>query len=95
MTVRVAKVAMEDHPFFVVMDLVVPFIGGADFLSRLGTQTWNWQQSTLVIKGQRLRLESMYRTSRKLDAPQKEVPSCRVLRSGVCFTSNLTWELSG
>ena len=90
MTVRVAKVAVEDHPFFVVRDLAVPFIGGADFLSHLDTQTWDWQQSALVIKGQRLSLGSMYRTSRKLDAPRKEVPSCRVfvkeavkIRSGV------------
>ena len=67
MTVLLGKAVINDHPFQVVRNLVVPLSGGADFLSRLGRQSWDWANSTLTVQGQSLKIEEMYRSARSLD----------------------------
>ena len=41
MTVRAGGLVINIHPFLVVRNLIVPLIGGVDFLTQLGTQTWD------------------------------------------------------
>ena len=37
MAVRAEGLVINNHPFLVVRNLIIPFIGGVDFLSQLGT----------------------------------------------------------
>ena len=78
MTVRAGGLVINKRPFLVVRNLIVPFIGGVDFLSQLGTQTWDWENRTLLTCGCKLRLESMHRNSSSIDSPRKPTQSCRV-----------------
>ena len=41
MTVRAGGLVINNHPFPVVLNLIVPLIGGVDFLTQLGPQTWD------------------------------------------------------
>ena len=52
MTARAGGLVINNHQFLVVRNLVVPFIVGVDFLSRLGTQTWDWENRTLFFWSQ-------------------------------------------
>ena len=79
MTVRLGKAVINDHPFQVVRNLVVPLIGGADFLSRLSRQSWDWANSTLTVQGQSLKLEEMYRSEQSLDRVYRATRACRVV----------------
>ena len=79
MTVRAGGLAINKRPFLVVRNLIVPFIGGGDFLSQLGTQTWDWENKTRLVCGCKLRLESMHRNSSSIDSPRKLIQSCMVI----------------
>ena len=79
MTVQDGGLVINIHPFLVVRNLIVPFIGGVDFLSRLGTQTWDWENRTLLVCGRKLRPKSMYRNSSSIDSPRKPIQSCQVI----------------
>ena len=68
-----------ENPFLVVWNLIVPFIGGVDFLSQLGTQSWDWENRTLLVCGHKLRLESMHRNSSSIDSLRKSIQSYRVI----------------
>ena len=70
--------ALED-PFLIVRNLIVPFIGGVDFQSQLGKQTWDWENRTLLVCGRKLRLESMHCNSSSIDSPRKPIQSCWVI----------------
>ena len=79
LTVRARELVINNHPFLVVRYLILPFIGGVDFLSRLVTQTWDWENRTLLVCGRKLRPESMYRNSSSVDSPMKPIQSCQVI----------------
>ena len=78
-TVWLGRLVIKDHPFYVVKNLVVPLIGGADFLSRLGKQTWDWSNSKLCLQGQTLKLETLYRSARTLNRSPRAGRVCQVM----------------
>ena len=79
MTVRAGRLVINSHPYFVARNLIVPFIGGVDFLSRLGTQSWDWENRTLLVCGRKSRLHSIYRNSSSIDSPREPIQSCPVI----------------